>query len=102
MYTERRSVKKGKFMQQYNETLLNFPCNFPIKIMGKANQDFEFLILGIVRKHSPDIGEAAIKIRHSKEGTYMSITVVIPAKSKQQIDDLYQELTAEQMVLMVL
>ncbi len=81
---------------------LQFPCNFPIKVMGKANSDFEFKIITIIRKHTPDLGEAAIKIRHSKEGTYMSITAMIPAKSKQQLDALYQELSAEKMVLMLL
>lgn len=89
-------------MQQETDSLLAFPCDFPIKIMGKANLDFECKILTIIRKHTPDLGEAAISIRHSREGTYMSITVMIPAKSKQQIDDIYQELTAEKLVLMVL
>lgn len=85
-----------------HETLMTFPCDFPIKIMGKANSDFEGKILAIIRKHSPDLGEGAISIRHSKEGTYMSITAIIPAKSKQQLDDIYQELTADKQVLMVL
>lgn len=85
-----------------DDTLLTFPCNFPIKIMGKANVDFELTILAIIRKHTPDLGETAIKIRHSKEGTYMSITVMIPAKSKQQIDQIYEELSAEKKVLMLL
>lgn len=86
-----------------NQTLsFDFPCNFPIKIMGKADTEFEILILSIIRKHSPELGEAAIRIRHSREGTYMSITAMIPAKSKQQLDAIYQDLTAEKSVLMVL
>lgn len=89
-------------MQQHNESLLVFPCDFPIKIMGKANVEFETRILTIIRKHSPDLGEGAIRIRHSREGTYMSITVLVPAKSKQQLDNIYQELTADRLVLMVL
>lgn len=82
--------------------LLDFPCSFPIKIMGRANDEFEILILSIIRKHSPDIGESAISVRHSKEGTYMSITATINAQSKEQLDDIYRELTAEKSVLMVL
>lgn len=89
-------------MHENTETYLVFPCDFPIKIMGKANQEFECKILTIIRKHSPDLGEGAVRIRHSREGNYMSITVMIPAKSKQQIDDIYLDLTAERMVLMVL
>lgn len=89
-------------MQENYQTLLEFPCNFPIKVMGKANLEFESKILTIIRKHSPDLGEGAIKIKHSKAGNYISITATIPAKSKQQIDDLYLELTAERTVIMVL
>jgi uncharacterized protein len=89
-------------MYENQRTHLEFPCNFPIKVMGRANLDFEAKILSILRKHSPDLGEAAIKIRHSKEGTFMSITAMIPAKSKQQLDAIYQELTAEEMVMVVL
>lgn len=89
-------------MQESQGISFDFPCNFPIKVMGKANIDFEVRILAIIRKHSPDLGEGAIKIRHSKEGTYMSITAMIPAKSKQQLDEIYQDLTAEKLVLLVL
>lgn len=89
-------------MYDDSRTYLNFPCDFPIKVMGKSNIEFETKILSIIRKHTPDLGEAAIKIKHSKEGNYISITAIIPAKSKQQIDDIYQELTAEETVLMVL
>lgn len=89
-------------MQENYQTLLEFPCNFPIKVMGKANLEFESKILTIIRKHSPDLGEGAIKIKRSKAGNYISITATIPAKSKQQIDDLYLELTAERTVIMVL
>lgn len=81
---------------------MKFPCNFPIKVMGKANLDFEARILSIIRRHTPDLGEAAIKIRHSKEGTYMSITAMIPAKSQKQLDNIYQELSSDKLVLMVL
>jgi putative lipoic acid-binding regulatory protein len=84
------------------EGYFEFPCTFPIKIMGRANVEFEVRILAILRKHTPDLGEAAIRIRHSKEGTYMSITALIPAKSKQQLDAIYQELSSEKTVLVVL
>jgi uncharacterized protein len=81
---------------------IEFPCDFPIKIMGKADPEFEAKILSIIKKHSPDINDTAIKTKHSKERTYISITAVIPAKSKQQLDALYQELTSDESVLVVL
>lgn len=89
-------------MYEGEVTNMEFPCDFPIKIMGRANLDFELKILSIIRKHTPDLGETAIRVRHSKEGNYMSITVTIPAKSKQQLDAIYQELSSEKTVLMLL
>lgn len=89
-------------MHEYTESYLGFPCDFPIKVMGKTHKDFEATILTIIRKHSPDLGEGAISIRHSRAGTYISMTVKIPAKSKEQLDNIYQDLTAERLVLMVL
>lgn len=81
---------------------LEFPCKFPIKVMGRANLEFEGKIIALFRKHSPDLGEAAISIKLSKAGTYMSITATIFAKSKQQIDDIYLELTSDNDVLIAL
>jgi uncharacterized protein len=89
-------------MPENQDTTIEFPCDFPIKIMGRASLAFEANIVAIVRKHSPEIGEGAFKIRHSKEGAYVSITATIPAKSKQQLDAIYKELTANKQVLMVL
>lgn len=81
---------------------LSFPCDFPIKIMGPSSIDFQARILSILRKHTAYLGEAAIKMRHSKEGKYVSITATIPAESKEQLDNIYQELYAEEQVLMLL
>lgn len=89
-------------MQSKSASEENFPCNFPIKVMGKTGVDFETKVLSIIRKHCPELGETAISTRRSKEGTYMAITVMIYAKSKEQVDDIYQELSAEETVLMVL
>jgi uncharacterized protein len=85
-----------------DESLLIFPCDFPIKAMGKAEDDFDALILEIVRKFSPDIQEGAIKSRISKEGRYVSVTVTIKAQSQEQLDNIYMELTEEKRVLMAL
>ena len=85
-----------------DESLLIFPCDFPIKAMGKAEDDFDALIVEIVRKFSPDIQEGAIKSRISKEGRYVSVTVTIKAQSQEQLDNIYMELTEEKRVLMAL
>lgn len=84
------------------ETLLEFPCDFPIKAMGMADNDFESLVVSLVRKHVPDLGEAAVKSRDSKSGKYLSVTVTVTATSKEQLDNIYLELNASERVVMTL
>jgi putative lipoic acid-binding regulatory protein len=84
------------------ETLLEFPCDFALKVMGKANTDFDLLVVEIVRKHCPDLGEGAVRQRESKGGNYVSVTVNIVARSKSQLDALYTELSTHERTLMVL
>ena len=84
------------------ESLMEFPCNFPIKAMGKAGNDFDALVVSIVRRHSPDIIEGAVKTRLSKGGKYLSVTVTINAQNREQLDNIYLDLTADQRVIMAL
>ena len=73
--------------------LLEFPCDFPIKIMGRTTEAFEGLVLEIVRRHVPDLGEGAVSSRSSREGRYTSLTVTVRARSREQLDALYKELS---------
>ena len=84
------------------ETLLEFPCDFPIKAMGKADENFDSLVVQIIRKHVNDIHEGAVKTRMSRDNHYISVTVTITAESKQQLDDIYMELNAHEKVKMTL
>ena len=84
------------------ETLLEFPCQFPIKAMGKNSPDFDSIVVAIVRQYVADINEGAVKTRPSKEDKYLSVTVTIEATSKQQLDAIYQGLTDCPDVLMAL
>ncbi len=84
------------------DALFNFPCDFPIKAMGKHSENFEGTVVSIVRKHCPDLGEGAVKTRPSKGGKYLSVTVTVRASSKIQLDNLYLELTALEEVLWAL
>ncbi|MBB71897.1 MAG: transcriptional regulator [Legionellales bacterium] len=88
--------------EQENETLLEFPCEFPIKVMGKATEEFEKTVYDIIHRHVPDLTEGAIKTRLSRDENYLSITVTITATSKDHLDNLYIELTASEHVLMAL
>ena len=84
------------------ESLLRFPCAFPIKAMGKAEDDFDALVVQLIRRHSPDILEDAVKSRPSNGGRFVSVTVTIQAESREQLDNIYRELTAEKRILMAL
>lgn len=84
------------------ETLLEFPCQFPIKAMGKSSADFDMIVVEIVRQHANDIKEGAVTSRPSKGGKYTAVTVVIEATSKVQLDAIYQGLTDCPDVLMAL
>ncbi len=84
------------------DTLLEFPCHFPIKAMGLSDQHFEALVVSLVRKHAPDLGEDAVKTVDSKGGKYLSVTVTVHATSREQLDNIYRELTACEQVLMAL
>lgn len=84
------------------ETLLEFPCQFPIKVMGKTGDEFELAVLEIFRRHVPDLADDAIKQRPSSKGNYLSITVTFNATSKMQLDAIYMDLSACEHVAMSL
>ncbi len=83
-------------------TFIEYPCNFPIKIMGRDGQKFTQSILMIVKRHASDFDEATVETRISKKNKYLSLTCTVRAISRVQLDALYQELCDHPMVLMVL
>lgn len=76
-----------------SETLLEFPCEYPIKAMGETSADFELIVIEIVGRHVNHLPENAISSRQSSGGKYTSVTVNIQATSKAQLDAIYQDLT---------
>jgi len=89
-------------MAEDNETLLEFPCQFPIKAFGLTGEVLEVAVLEIVNRHVDDLAEGAVKMNASKSAKYTSITVMIRATSKQQIDNIYLDLTSCEHVVMAL
>lgn len=83
-------------------TLLEFPCAFPIKIMGARVDDFAQTVLEVVLRHAPDFDAAAMQMRPSSKGNYLSITCTVNATSQAQLDALYIELSSHPMVKVVL
>jgi len=84
------------------ESLLQFPCDFPIKVMGKNVEGFAQAIADIVVAHAPDFDPATMEMRPSKENHYLSLTATIRATDRAQLDALYRALTSHPMVKVVL
>ena len=83
-------------------TLLEFPCDFPIKIMGPMHYVFAQTMCEVVLRHDPDFSPANIEMRPSSRGNYLALTCTFRATSQAQVDALYLELSAHPMVKVVL
>ena len=77
-----------------------YPCRFRVKAMGLDEDDFDALVVQIIRRHCPDISEGAVSLKPSKNGKYVSVTVDIEAQSREHLDAIYDDLTAHDRVLM--
>ena len=84
------------------DTLLEFPCDFPIKIMGAATDEFRSLAIGIITRHFGEPAAGDIEERPSSGGRYLGITITVEALSKAQLDAVYVELTSCRQVLVAL
>ncbi len=79
-----------------------FPCDFPIKIMGRNVEGFADAVAAVVLRHAPDFDPAGIELRVSSSRNYLSCTCTVRASSREQLDELYRELTSHPMVQVVL
>lgn len=79
---------------------MTFPCDFQVKAMGLHEPGFDALVVEIVRRHCEDIREGAVSTKPSKNGKYISVTVGFQAESMDQLNAIYDELTAHEKVLM--
>jgi len=89
-------------MAEENETLIEFPCDFDIKAMGPTSDDFDAIVVDIVRRHVDDIKEGAVSSKQSSGGKFTSITVTVYVSNKPQLDAIYQDLSAHEQVKYVL
>lgn len=83
-------------------TLLEFPCDFPIKMMGRDTNDFYATVRSLVENHTGPLDDERIQKAHSRNGRFVSITVTIVAESQQQLDAIYRAVTAHEDVLLAL
>ena len=81
---------------------IEYPLDFPIKVMGRREPRLVNSIVEVVRRHAPDFDPATVEMRASKKNNYLSVTCTIRATSRQQLDALYQDLCDHPSVVMVL
>jgi putative lipoic acid-binding regulatory protein len=84
------------------ESVLEFPCRFPIKAMGRDECEFEAHVLQIISSHVDDIAPDDVSIRSSSKGKFLAVTVTIEAQSQEHLDRVYRNLTASERILYVL
>ena len=96
------SERQGRAPSMARESLIEYPCEFPIKIMGRTEPGFAQAIVDLVKRHAPDFDPASVEMRVSKKSRYLSLTCTVRATSRGQLDELYQALCDHPLVVMVL
>lgn len=84
------------------ESALTFPCDFPIKMMGRDTPEFRVLARALVENHTGALADSAVQVATSRNGRFVSVTVTITAMSQQQLDDIYRDVSSHADVLMAL
>ncbi len=83
-------------------TLMEFPSDFPIKVVGRRDGDLRALTQAIIERHAGPLAESNVRSRASTDGNFLAVTYVVTATSREQLDAIYRELTACKSVLMAL
>ncbi len=89
-------------MDEQTTSLIEYPSDFPIKVMGRQEPGLAQAITTIVRRHAPDFDPVTLEMRASKQRKYLSLTCTIRATSREQLDSLYRDLCDHPLVVMVL
>jgi len=84
------------------ESAIKFPCEFPIKMMGRDTPEFRAIARALVENHVGRLAEEAIQVNLSARGNFVSVTVTVTATSQQQLDDIYRDVSGHDDVLMAL
>jgi uncharacterized protein len=85
-----------------SESLIEFPCEFPLKIMGRNEAGFRELVVSLIEPHVGPLDAEGIHTRHSRDGNFVALTLMLRADSQAQLDAVYGALSAHDQVLMVL
>jgi putative lipoic acid-binding regulatory protein len=89
-------------MQEQDPPKIEFPCEYPIKVLGRRSDEFRGIVLEVFERHAPGFDEAGITVRDSKKGTFTAMTVMIIATGPDQLRALHEELMSTGHVQMVI
>ena len=85
-----------------DESVMHFPCSFPIKLMGRESGEFRQTMRDLVEKHTGPLDDEAIQSSLSRNGRFVSVTITVVAESREQLDNIYRDATAHDDVIMAL
>ena len=89
-------------MIENRDSIIEFPCNFPIKVIGRSSTRLSELVLSIIRRHISDFLAESMCSKNSGKGNYMSVTITVRVSSKNILDAIYRDLSSNPEVIMVL
>jgi uncharacterized protein len=89
-------------MSEQEPPKIEFPCEYPIKVLGRSGDDFEAIVLGVFEQHAPGFSRETITANVSSKGTFRSMTITITATGPDQLDALHKSLMATGIVNMVI
>ncbi len=84
------------------QSLIEYPCEFPIKVMGLMHDAFSQTMIEVVLEHDPSFHAGKVDMRPSSKGNYIALTMTIYAVDRTQLDNIYRALSSHPMVKMVL
>lgn len=84
------------------ESAIEFPCEFPIKMMGRDTPEFRATVRSLVEKHAGPVDDSAVSDAISRKGNFVSVTITVIATSQEQLDDIYRDVSSHEDVLMAL
>jgi putative lipoic acid-binding regulatory protein len=85
-----------------DDSVMTFPCSFPIKLMGRETDEFRQTARELVEKHTGPLDDDAIESALSRNGRFVSVTITVIAESREQLDNIYRDATAHDDVIMAL
>jgi len=85
-----------------SDSLLEFPCEFPLKVMGRKDAGLSEIVIELVEMHVGPIAAERVRLRESRDGNFVAMTLLVHAESQAQLDAIYTALSGHDKVLMVL